>query len=135
MRLGVFGILTLMVLVFLIILNQSDLKSEDVDRVFEDIDVNTFENIDANITDINLGRFVKYSVKGLAQELHGTYYLTAWANTFLPELVTQNIQVIVILVIFAMLSPLLFYGGLTVVIIVMVLHEKFKEFRQRRKGG
>jgi len=135
MRFGVFSIVTLLAFCFLIIISQSDIQFEEVDRIFEDLDQNTFDNLDANITDANLGSFIKYSAKGVLDELHGTYYLMAWANTVFPSWVIENLNLIFVLVFLAIISPLLFYGGLTIILVIMVLHEKIKEWQKKRGKG
>lgn len=132
MRIGLFSIGTLIFLIFLVIINSTPITPQEVDIAFENVDVNTLSKLDANISDANLGKFVKYTAKGVVDEFHGGYYFVSWLNTILPPMIIDNLELILILVVLAMVSPVLFYGFLLIVAIVMITHEKIKERRSEK---
>lgn len=129
MRFGIWGISTIVLIIFLVLLNTSQsLPSEKVDELFQDIDANV--NEDLNLTDTNLSKFVGYTVSGIVKEFHGGYYLASWLNTFLPSIIMDNLTLIIFLVILALIAPLLFHLFLIAVFIVL---ETKNWLKKRRK--
>ena len=139
MRFGIFSIVTILFIMFLLVILQGTPSSEDIDSIFDTLDVNTFSKLDQNLTmDANLSKFVKYSVKGFGNELHGTYYLASWARTWLPDWLVANSELVVILAILLILSPVIgaFLQPLILVLLAafLWLYDKIKEKRIRKRG-
>lgn len=118
-------------LFFLILINQTDFSDAEIDAVFEGIDQNTMERIEVK-GDSDLNQFIRYTAKGMAQEFHGGYYLVKWINGFLPELLVDNLNLILLLIVLAIVSPVIFYGTLTVLVLVMVAKEIWTNRRRRK---
>ena len=130
MRVGLWGTGLIFAIIFLTIINYSGISPEKIDLVFEGIDVNVMSEIDQNISDVNLGKFAKYTVKGILEEMHGFYYLVSWANPMLPEWIVPNLGLILFLILLAFISPVLFYGAVTVVIVAQYIKEKINKRRR-----
>ena len=132
MRFGVWGVFTFLLLVFLYIVNLGVISNDEVDEIFVGLDVNSLDSIDQNISDANFGSFVKYTVKGFSNEVHGGYYFAAWLNSFLPEWVLANLDLLILLFFLGLVAPVLFYGFLLAVAVVMMSREWLVERKKRR---
>jgi len=133
MRIGVVGIATFAIIFSLIIINSSPkLDEKIVDQIFENIDQN-FSTTSFS-EDQNLDKFVIYTVRGVANEFHGLYYLASWMNPYLPEWLSQNsglLAVVAILVICSPIIAVLFkYLFLVFFAVVIFLHDKIKKRRE-----
>lgn len=133
MRFGIWSIFIFLCLIFLLVMNYTPIDDEEIDRIFLDIDQNKMERIDVE-GDSDLNKFVRLTARGIAQEIHGGYYLTKWINRFLPSWFVENLDLILILIVLAMISPILFYGGIILIALVLILREKIKERRRKRHG-
>jgi maltodextrin utilization protein YvdJ len=136
MRIGLFSLWFFMSLFFLILVNYSGVSSTQIDVVFQGVDANV---LDMNFsTDANINNFVTYTVRGILQELHGTYYLAAWANTWLPAWLTQNKDLLVAVTILVVASPIiavvLHFVLLILFAIFLWYYDKVKEHRKKPKS-
>lgn len=133
MRIGIAGIGTFLFLLFLIFINYSEVGPQKIDTIFEELDANVFDKMDQNVNDANLGQFIKYTAKGIGNELHGSYYLASWFNTFLPSWVIENLELLLVLTILSFIAPVIFYGALTLIVVFMIIYEKVSEWRKRKE--
>ncbi len=132
MRFGLFTVAFSLFLVFLVIINASDITDEQVDVVFENLDTNLSD--DNYSTDANLSNFVKYTVKGIANELHGTYYFAAWLSPHLPRRLIENGELLAFLGVVLLIG--LVCGKIILLIalaLFMLIWEQIK--KRRSKNG
>lgn len=132
MRIGIWSFFTILFLVFLVIINEGSLTDEQVDQVFLTVDQN-MNSIEIE-SDSDLNNFIRYTVKGVVQEFHGGYYLAKFVNRYLPDWVLENLELIIVLVVLSLVAPIVFYGGLTIIVIALILYEKIVDWR-KHKGG
>ena len=130
MRIGIFSLLTLIMLFFLVAINYTDVTDSDIDKTFQTVDANVSASLKDSTEDNNLSKFIYYTYKGVMNELHGTYYFTAWLNSFLPELLLENLDLIIILFVLSLASPIIWHSFLFLVFIFTVI----KEWFDRKRG-
>ena len=107
MKIGLMTLGTFFLIFFLILINTSEITPEQIDQVFENVDVNILSNMDENISDANLGKFIKYTAKGIGNELHGGYYLVSWLNPLLPKWLVTNSELLVVILILFICAPII----------------------------
>lgn len=56
--------------------------------------------------------------------------MVSWANPMLPEWIVPNLGLILFLILLAFISPVLFYGAVTVVIVAQYIKEKINKRRR-----
>ena len=119
-------------IIFLIMINTSNFSEEEVDTMFEGIDANFS---DANYsTDANLSNFIKYTVKGVTNEFHGTYYLAAWISPYLPRWLLENADLLATLAILVILSPAIAVIVKLILLIFLALTMwTMEQIKKRRK--
>lgn len=134
MRIGLMGFAISMLIIFIIIINTSNISEEEIDTIFENLDANIS---DANYsTDTNLSNFVKYTVKGVTNEFHGTYYFAAWISPYLPNWLLENGELLAILVILVITAPVIAVIVKLILLIFLALTmwtwEQIKKRRQTK---
>ena len=134
MRIGLMSIGLSLLIIFIIIINTSNVSEEKIDTIFEDIDGN-FSDTNYS-TDQNLSNFVKYTAKGIANELHGTYYLAAWISPYLPRWLLENADLLATLAILVILSPVIAVIVKLILLIFLALTmwtmEQIKKRREKK---
>jgi len=137
MRIGIISISSICLLVFFIILNTTNIQPEKVDSILEGIDYNTFSNPDVNFSsDTNLSKFIKYTGSGVINELHGTYYLVSWINTFLPKWLIENKELFIYGAIIVFCAPLiavvLNYVILCFLALCLIIWDRIKNWKNNK---
>ena len=134
MRIGLMSFAISMLIIYIIIINTGDIDEEKIDTVFESIDGN-FSDTNYS-TDQNLSNFVKYTAKGIANELHGTYYLAAWISPHLPRWLLENADLLATLAILVILSPVIAVIVKLILLIFLALTmwtmEQIKKRREKK---
>ncbi len=132
MRIGLMTTGIAFLIIFLIMINTSNFSEEKVDTMFEGIDAN-FSDTNYS-TDQNLSNFIKYTVKGVLNEFHGTYYLAAWISPHLPRWLLENADLLATLAILVILSPLIAVIVKLILLIFLALTMwTMEQIKKRRK--
>ena len=138
MRVGIFGISSIVLLFCFIIINSSSISPEKIDAMFEGVDYNAFSDPDLNFSDdVNLSKGIKLIGSGMIKEFHGTYYIASWFNTLLPPWIFEHKEYFVYGAIIVFCAPLiavvLEYGVLLFLALCLVVWGRVKVWRDRKK--
>lgn len=136
MRFGLFGLGFAFFVIFMVLISTSNIGEERIDTIFENLDSNFSDNNYSN--DANLSKFVKYTISGILDEFHGTYYFAAWIGPQLPRWLVDNKELLTVVVILALASPIIAvvvkFGLLIVLALFMFVWEQIKKTRRFKDG-
>ena len=132
MRFGLFGFGFFVLVVYLILINSGDIEDQAMADIMVTLEGNLNDSFDsAEQTDTDLSNFMRLTSLGIAKEFHGTYYLSKWLNKFLPYWLVENPNLILVLAILLILSPIISPVFLILMAICLIIWDRIKERRRQ----